>query len=175
MEYENRGFIIVLFVLVIVLAIGNFFCGKGFPDGDEVYVLEGRLYTENKNRNGWAIELDAVTYTKSVNIPLLLQHRSEPEFVLGVVTSYGVEGDFVVFTAEMTRTPENTLIVDKILRGYLTNISGGLQVLESSLELVDGELIEVVSKGDLGEISVVVVPAEPEAYITSIQRKVDNG
>lgn len=161
-----RGFFLTLGVMFAFVVGVELDVAKQF---ERKYEITGVVYSKDVNRNGWGVTLESIEHTKSLHIPLLLEHRQDPESILGVVTDVRIEGELVVFTAELTRTEANHVHVDNILRGYLKNISGGCFILKEDLRFVGEDFSRIITEMDLFEISVVTIPAEPKAIITEIK------
>lgn len=108
------------------------------------------------NVNGWQVHSA---------IPLLWQHDAN-QLPLGRVSGLRVEGD--ALRGRMTFTPRglNTLadkVADLIAAGFLTSVSVGFRPLEAPKLNADGGY--TYTKQELLELSVVNVPAHPEARI----------
>lgn len=93
-------------------------------------------------------------------IPLLRDHNASTEDVIGNVISLEPTSEGLLFKAKIVDSPDNHELIEKIKRGELVGISVGFVPIKR-----DGSLMVA---GDLLEISVVAIGADPGARILYI-------
>lgn len=134
--------------------------------------------TGAKNRNGWAIKSTSIDLTNYRKNPILLWNHEnddwghiDPDIVIGTC-AVRVEGENLVADLTFEDGVTNPLaekIYRKMLAKTIRATSIGFQRTESHLELnADGKLDFVIDAGELLEISVTIIPANPDSVQASI-------
>jgi HK97 family phage prohead protease len=158
----NRELITFLFV------IGAFMAGSSIKQeySPAEYEIIGLATSTQYNNRGYKVHPkaflgdvkmleDGTTY-----MPLLANHANETGSVIGKIISLQVTNQGLLFKAKIVDTPENHAIIGKIKRGELVGISVGFRPLQK-----EGDVITI---GDLYEISIVPLGADPGAKILHI-------
>jgi len=155
-----------LFVGAITGVVGSKSNIEGEDTWKNTYTIKGVAITTGYNRDGGRIHPSAFKGVVDANrqIPLLSDHCHDSSGVLGKITKLTILDDKVLFEAELTRTEDNAVLVDKILRGYIAYVSVGFFPEAKDR---DG----IVTDLDLIEISIVPMPSYRDSKITEIKRK----
>lgn len=155
-------------LITFLLVIGSFMAGSNIKQqySPAEYEIIGLATSTQYNNRGYKVHPkaflgdvkmleDGTTY-----MPLLANHTNETGSVLGKIVSLQATDEGLLFKAKIVDTPENHAIIGKILRGELVGISVGFMPLQK-----DGDVVTI---GDLYEISVVPLGADPGAKILHI-------
>jgi len=127
----------------------------------DTYKISGIAHTNNFNRNGRAIDPQGFN-PRGHQIPILLEHESKSSHILGHVTKIIKGSRKVYFEAELNFENHNN-ILNLVLNKYLAYVSIGYIPMTNA---VSGMTLDA----DILEISLVPVPADPQARIISIER-----
>ena len=141
-------------------------------DVDFVFVKGLASTFGNTDRQGDVIEKGAFKKTiKLMNsgerqVAFLNQHRTDQP--IGIVTSLKEIGDNVEFEGKLAR--ENSIVKDMLpllKMGALHSVSIGYNIIDSEMDN-DGK--RTIKEIDLFELSIVTIPANEKAKITSVKK-----
>ena len=155
-------------LITFLLVIGSFMAGGQIKQeySPAEYEIIGLASSTQYNNRGYRVHPKAflgdvkMLEEGSTYMPLLANHANETGSVIGQVISLQVTEQGLLFKAKIVDTPENHAIIGKIKRGELVGISVGFMPLQK-----EGDVVTI---GDLYEISVVPLGADPGARIIHI-------
>lgn len=101
-------------------------------------------------------------------LKLLDGHMPSAKNTIGLVEKLWVEGDKLMFEASISKSASGEDIYIKLQEGVLDQVSIGFSLLDYDYQ-DDG--LRVIKKGELFEISVVPIPANPRATLTEVKHK----
>ncbi len=126
----------------------------GFPadrDGDVIHESAFDETIKEINENG---------------IPLLDGHqRGSVKAVIGTVFEAKKEGNKLMFKAKLADIDSNTEIFEKIEQRHIRSVSIGMRVHKLGLVRKGKRAFRQIEKADLHEISLVAIPANPNAQL----------
>lgn len=106
-------------------------------------------------------------------LPLLLYHDHDKP--VGSVTAVAVTDEGIEFEAKLPDVPEPGMVKQRVDEAWhsikhslLAAVSIGFRVLEDGIEMLDNGGVKF-SRWEWYELSLVAVPAQPEAVISSIK------
>lgn len=130
--------------------------------GRDSLVIEGTASTSELDRHGEIISAsfwpDAI---KSYRGTLLLNHNHDE--TIGKVTDVTADERGLAIKAEIYRDCIDEVQWNRIERGLKAALSVGIRVKRAHVEERDERSILVLDEGELNEISVVTIPANPSA------------
>jgi HK97 family phage prohead protease len=132
---------------------------------------EGEIYgvasTETIDRQGEVIKQDGWELDNFKSNPVLLVSHNYQEFPIGKATEIKVEGGRLVFRAVFSQTTQKAIEAYSLIKeGILNAFSVGFIPRE-----YDDENGNIITKAELLEISLVPVPANPEAVVLAKEFK----
>lgn len=104
------------------------------------------------------------------NIPLLDSHRQDStDRIFGRVVNVRREADALIATVRFNKTPSGKIAFEAVRDGDFSSVSVGYGILDASDEVdrVTGDRVRKVTSWELREVSIVAVPADPDAQIRS--------
>lgn len=115
--------------------------------------------------------LDPAGVEPAERIPVLNTHRSHDiRDVVGTVVSVERVGDRIEATLRMSRRPEVETLVGDIADGVVSGVSIGYSIQKwTEEEGDDGARTKTATKWLLHEVSIVPIPADPDAHIRGKQ------
>jgi HK97 family phage prohead protease len=155
-------------LITFLLVVGSFMAGSSIKQdySPAEYEIIGLATSTQYNNRGYKVSPKAflgdvkMLEDGSTYMPLLANHTNETGSVIGRIVSLQVTNQGLLFKAKIVDTPENHAIIGKIKRGELVGISVGFMPLQK-----EGDVVTI---GDLYEISVVPLGADPGAKIIHI-------
>lgn len=113
---------------------------------------------------------DAIDTTRldSGSVNLLRQHDSWSDLPIGSVISHRIEGGMAIATIRLSVDPEHKGLVENIRAGVIRTVSVGYAIQEAEeVTGEDGVVTQRVTRWQPVEISLVSVPADPNAQVRS--------
>lgn len=113
---------------------------------------------------------DAIDTTRldSGSVNLLRQHDSWSDLPIGSVVAHRIEGGMAIATIRLSVDPEHKGLVENIKAGVIRTVSVGYAIQESEeVTGADGIVTQRVTRWQPVEISLVSVPADPNAQVRS--------
>lgn len=113
---------------------------------------------------------DAIDTTRldSGSVNLLMQHDSWSGLPIGNVISHRIEGGMAIATIKLSVAEEHKGIVENVRAGVIRTVSVGYAIQESEeVTGADGVVTQRVTRWQPVEISLVSVPADPNAQVRS--------
>lgn len=101
------------------------------------------------------------------DVPLLTDHRHEARASVGRVTGITIDGDSVVGTLTLGTADDLQPIAQRLADGTLRHVSVGYSVAEwAEGKDANGNRTKTATRWALKEVSIVPIPADPNAKIT---------
>lgn len=142
---------------------------KGFFEKKEGEIV-GIASTDSPDRDGEVIKQDGWDLSLFKKNPVILASHNYHEFPIGKATNIKVEDNKLVFKMVLSKATEKAREAAELIQeGILNAFSVGFIPRE-----FDAEKQEIIKKAELLEISLVSVPANPQAIVTAKGMK-DNG
>lgn len=130
----------------------------------------GIASTEKMDRDGEVIKQDGWDLSNFKKNPVILASHNYHEFPIGKATNIKVEDKRLVFKAVFSQATQKAIEAYQLVKeGILKSFSVGFIPRE-----YDEKDRSVITKAELLEISLVAVPANPQAIVTAKEFK-DNG
>lgn len=128
--------------------------------------IKGIASTATIDRYGDIVLQEGITFSKYASGKLPIPYMHDTYDIRGQWEVYEVRDGqlWVEGTLRNPITPEEKVLHDNIRSGAICSLSIGFFVTEARMDVVDGHDIRVFVKSEVFEISVVVVPANPDAY-----------
>lgn len=113
------------------------------------------------------LDLSGVDPETLVGLTVLDGHRQTgSEFAVGVIVAARREGGGVVARVQLSSAPDVASVATKVAEGVLSGVSIGYSA-ESRSEGVDDGIRTVTVRPRIHELSIVAIPADPQAVIRS--------
>lgn len=139
---------------------------KGYLDIKEGEIV-GIASTEKMDRDGEVIKQDGWDLSNFKKNPVLLASHNYHEFPIGKATNIKVEDKRLVFKAVFSQATQKAIEAYQLVKeGILKSFSVGFIPRE-----YDEKDRSVITKAELLEISLVAVPANPQAIVTAKEFK----
>lgn len=106
---------------------------------------------------------------KANGIPLLADHRADTASVLGTIHDAEEDTTGLQVRARFSSAPSAQEVRTKLLEGHLGKMSIGYEALDYAYEQRDGQQVRILTQIKLWEVSVVVMPMNPEAVIAGVK------
>lgn len=116
------------------------------------------------------VDEDAIDTTRldSGSVNLLRQHDSWSDLPIGSVVAHRIEGGMAIATIRLSVDTEHKGLVENIKAGVIRTVSVGYAIQESEeVTGADGVVTQRVTRWQPVEISLVSVPADPNAQVRS--------
>jgi len=145
---------------------------KILHDDDPDFVfLEGYASTfDNLDLEGDIIQKGAFIRSLSKRIPKFLwQHKlTEP---IGPIIEIFEDNKGLFFRSKLPKADSlvSGRVIPQVKAGSIDSISIGFSVVDFEIKEVDNKKIRLLKEIELWEISLVTIPANPQAIVTSIQ------
>lgn len=113
---------------------------------------------------------DAIDTTRldSGSVNLLVQHDSWSALPIGNVVAHRIENGMAIATIKLSVADEHKGIVENVRAGVIRTVSVGYAIMESEESTAeDGVVTQRVTRWQPVEISLVSVPADPNAQVRS--------
>ncbi|MFB6347845.1 HK97 family phage prohead protease [Moraxella sp. ZJ142] len=144
---------------------------KSVTDTDDERIITGIASTPNTDRDDDILEPDGVKF--SLPIPLLWQHNHNQP--IGEVTAAKITDKGIEITAKIAKIDENGKLKERIDEAWQAVKSGLVKCLSVGFKVKEFNYLENswglhIKEWEWYELSVVTVPANPDAIITSVKQ-----
>lgn len=144
---------------------------KSYEDDGESRTITGIASTPSVDRDSDIIDAKGVKF--ALPIPLLWQHNHNQP--IGEVISASVTDDGVEFTAKIAKIDEEGTLKNRIDEAWQSIKSGLVKCVSVGFRALEYDYLENsyglhIKNWEWYELSVVTIPANPDAMITSVKQ-----